>query len=574
MGVEGLIKVITRTRRATRRRPGFAKAGHRAGPVQTGFQRGRARPGAAARLRSALQAACVGACLLATVPGPAAAGLVDQLQRGETVTVVALGDSLAAGYELARPASDAYPVVFQTLLQRRYPKAHIHLVSAGVPGDTAARGGERLASDVLQRQPDLVTIQFGGNDHGRRRPPDEFRRDLETMVRRIREATAAAVILATPPIAEQTPDTPMVRAVKDVGAALQVPVADFDGALRQAGVGARTSFPLGRHPTARMHAVMGIELYQAFCRLIGDAASMRVGIETGTREVAAGSRLDVKVFVKAHAPGPVAVSLERDGAVEHRRVVADRNGRATASFSVPTAGIASKTRQHRLIAWARQGTGFACDLRWLSLAPVLTPGNLEGTLGGDRVVLGAREWRGPDDLSARFWVAYQPDLLAVTVVVRDDRVERSFFAGGHQSDGVEVYLDLRPPAAQGHPYWGEGVVGLCFQPPVDERDEASWSSLEPLPAGWKPQMIRGTLRPDGYEITARLPLAALWPQRAARPATVGFDLAVNDADDRWGRQTQMVWAGGADDYLDPSLYAALSLYPEAGARPRVRGVIR
>ncbi|NLC56945.1 MAG: hypothetical protein GX774_08930 [Armatimonadetes bacterium] len=515
-----------------------------------------------------------GLCLLAVGGGPAAAGLAEQLARGETVTIVALGDSLVVGWELPNAARDAYPRVFRSLLQRRYREAHIRLVDAGVPGNTAAAGRSRLARDVLRQNPDLVIVQFGGNDHGGKRSPEAFRRDLEQTIRRIREAGPAAVLLATPPIAEPETDTPMVRVVKEVGQAHAVPVADFDGALRQAGTGPRGSFPMGRHPTAWMHAVMGRELYRAFTLLADEGERLRVSIHGGVREVARGAPLEIPVYVKAAGPGPVLVALERDDLYAERRVTADAEGRATARFTLPTTTLPPHTRQQRLLAWARQGDDFACDLRWLNIAPVLQPGYAQGSLGSERVLLGARQWRSLADLSGRFQVEYAKDALLLTVTVRDDRLQRSYQREPHQSDGVELYLDLRPPGAQGRPYWDEGVLGLCFRPATTAREEPAWSSLEPLPPSLPPIGLESTRRADGYEIRVRLPLALLRRYLAPGQQTIGFDLALNDADDPWGRQSQMVWSGTVDNYLDPSAFGALSFRRRPDGKPGLRVVVR
>jgi hypothetical protein len=51
--------------------------------------------------------------------------------------------------------------------------------------------------------------------------------------------------------------------------------------------------------------------------------------------------------------------------------------------------------------------------------------------------------------------------------------------------------------------------------------------------------------------------------------SIGFDLAVDDADLTGHRETQMMWAGRADNYLDPSQFGAVSFAPVPAHAARV-----
>ena len=103
--------------------------------------------------------------------------------------ILAVGDSLFAGYGLSSPA-EAYPARLEAALRARGINARI--ANAGVSGDTSAAGAQRFAF-VLKSQParpDLVVIEFGGNDILRGLPPAQTRANLESM---LREAKAAGV---------------------------------------------------------------------------------------------------------------------------------------------------------------------------------------------------------------------------------------------------------------------------------------------------------------------------------------------------------------------------------------------
>lgn len=108
---------------------------------------------------------------LAAGPLPAAA---------ETVRLVALGDSLTAGYEL--PPSAAFPEVLEEALRAR---GHdVEIVNAGVSGDTAAAGRERLDWAVPEGV-DGVIVELGANDALRGLDPAQTRAALTDIVERL-----------------------------------------------------------------------------------------------------------------------------------------------------------------------------------------------------------------------------------------------------------------------------------------------------------------------------------------------------------------------------------------------------
>lgn len=118
-----------------------------------------------------------------------------KLASGGPFTLVAFGDSITAGGEASTPE-----LVFWrrwvSELSARYPQAKINALNGATGGDNTTRGLERLADKVISRQPDLVLVAFGMNDHNRRGvPPPDFERQLRELVTRIRTQTKAEVIL-------------------------------------------------------------------------------------------------------------------------------------------------------------------------------------------------------------------------------------------------------------------------------------------------------------------------------------------------------------------------------------------
>ena len=105
------------------------------------------------------------------------------------IKIVALGDSLTAGYNL--PASAAFPVKLERALRA---KGHVvEVVNAGVSGDTATGGLARLDWSV----PDgtaAVIVELGANDMLRGLDPKVTQRALEEIVRRLTERRIAVLI--------------------------------------------------------------------------------------------------------------------------------------------------------------------------------------------------------------------------------------------------------------------------------------------------------------------------------------------------------------------------------------------
>lgn len=97
---------------------------------------------------------------VAVIAFAASAVLVSALPaRAEPVTILALGDSLTAGYGLD-PAA-AFPVRLEAALRA---KGHdVVVVNAGVSGDTAAQGAARLDWSLTD-DIDAAIVELGAND--------------------------------------------------------------------------------------------------------------------------------------------------------------------------------------------------------------------------------------------------------------------------------------------------------------------------------------------------------------------------------------------------------------------------
>jgi len=105
------------------------------------------------------------------------------------IHIVALGDSLTAGYGLAE--QDGFVPRLQAALARNGVAAEI--ANAGVSGDTATDGLARLDWSVPQGT-DAVIVELGANDMLRGIKPEVTRAALDTILRRLTQRHIAVLL--------------------------------------------------------------------------------------------------------------------------------------------------------------------------------------------------------------------------------------------------------------------------------------------------------------------------------------------------------------------------------------------
>jgi lysophospholipase L1-like esterase len=103
--------------------------------------------------------------------------------------VVAFGDSLTFG--TGAEEEESYPAVLSKLIGRT-------VIRAGVPGEVTAQGLERLPAVIAEHGPKLVIVCLGGNDMLRQVGDAEIRRNLNAMVKMLKERGIAVVLLGVP----------------------------------------------------------------------------------------------------------------------------------------------------------------------------------------------------------------------------------------------------------------------------------------------------------------------------------------------------------------------------------------
>jgi acyl-CoA thioesterase I len=103
--------------------------------------------------------------------------------------IVCFGDSLTAGHGAA--SGHAYPDYLQHDLDSQgYP---YHVVNKGIDGNTTKDGVDRL-KDVLAVHPQIVVVEFGGNDGLRGLPIAITRQNLDQIVSTLLKAGVKVVL--------------------------------------------------------------------------------------------------------------------------------------------------------------------------------------------------------------------------------------------------------------------------------------------------------------------------------------------------------------------------------------------
>lgn len=128
-------------------------------------------------------------CLVALLTLVAACSKPTETPLPMQSRVLVIGDSIAAGYGLAREQSWVAQLASLTGWL---------MINGGISGDTSAQGQARLASLIDEHRPVAVIIELGGNDMLRRLPTAETVATLEAMIRDVRAAGAKPVLMAVP----------------------------------------------------------------------------------------------------------------------------------------------------------------------------------------------------------------------------------------------------------------------------------------------------------------------------------------------------------------------------------------
>lgn len=151
-----------------------------------------------------------GCCAVVLLAGFKKAVKLVAIQPGQTV--LAFGDSVTFGIGASR--GEDWP----SLLAQ---KTGWNVVNAGVSGDTAQNGKNRIQALINVHRPALVIIEIGGNDFLRRQPSNAVKENIRLMIKAARQSGAQVALVAVPElsllglVAGKPSDSPIYEELAD-----------------------------------------------------------------------------------------------------------------------------------------------------------------------------------------------------------------------------------------------------------------------------------------------------------------------------------------------------------------------
>jgi len=101
----------------------------------------------------------------------------DPLFAADRPTIICYGDSITAGYGLQ--PGQSFPDALQRALDQRGYKYKVE--NRGTSGATTKDAAAHISS-IIEARPSLVIVEFGGNDGLRGLPPDQTRKNLDSVL--------------------------------------------------------------------------------------------------------------------------------------------------------------------------------------------------------------------------------------------------------------------------------------------------------------------------------------------------------------------------------------------------------
>jgi acyl-CoA thioesterase I len=168
-----------------------------------------------------------------------------EVATAKPIKMVVLGDSLSAGYGL--PAAAAFPVRLQKALDTKGIK--VDMINAGVSGDTASGGRDRLDWSVPEGT-EAVIVELGANDALRGIDPAVTRAALSDILNRLKARKIAVLLcgMIAPPNYGSDYSARFNAIYPDLAKAFAVPLYPFF--LQGVAADAKLNQADGMHPTA------------------------------------------------------------------------------------------------------------------------------------------------------------------------------------------------------------------------------------------------------------------------------------------------------------------------------------
>jgi lysophospholipase L1-like esterase len=104
-------------------------------------------------------------------------------------TILAFGDSLTYGY--GAKVNESYPSILSDL-------THMHVLNAGVNGETSDAGARRLPQLLQNSSIKLMILCFGGNDILQKRSISSLKQNLKAMIQMAKSKNIEVLLISVP----------------------------------------------------------------------------------------------------------------------------------------------------------------------------------------------------------------------------------------------------------------------------------------------------------------------------------------------------------------------------------------
>lgn len=116
--------------------------------------------------------------------------VMKKAEAGGNITIAFLGGSITQGC-LSTTPEQCYAYLIYEWWKKKYPRASITYLNAGIGGTTSQFGVARVDEDVIKYRPDLVFVEFSVNDEN----TEFFRETYEGLIRHIYRSGPAIMLI-------------------------------------------------------------------------------------------------------------------------------------------------------------------------------------------------------------------------------------------------------------------------------------------------------------------------------------------------------------------------------------------
>jgi len=126
-----------------------------------------------------------------------------ELQNEKQIKIVAFGDSITAAVIGLYP-EQRWTHLLEAKLNENSLRAEYRVINAGIGGNTSREGLARITRDVISQNPNVVLVEFGGNDvvadKAREVSLEEYSSNLNAMYEKLTAINAEMILLTFPPV--------------------------------------------------------------------------------------------------------------------------------------------------------------------------------------------------------------------------------------------------------------------------------------------------------------------------------------------------------------------------------------